>query len=221
MQELLLQLATVVERGKVNKNAPFPPDLKGQDGADEITAQLLEGGVKPDEILTGALMVGMKSVGDRFGSGEAFIPDLLIAAKAMYASMAHLKPFFESGDVDFKGTVILGTVSGDLHDIGKNLVKMILVGDGWKVIDLGTDIGSDKFLQALKENPGSVIGMSALLTTTMMNMEPITKDIKANYPDTKVFVGGAPLSDDFAQKIKADGYFSQPQDFAQYLSSQK
>ncbi len=220
MQELLLQLATVVERGKVNKNAPFPPDLKGQDGADEITAQLLEGGVKPDEILTGALMIGMKSVGDRFGSGEAFIPDLLIAAKAMYASMAHLQPFFESGEVEFKGTVILGTVSGDLHDIGKNLVKMILVGDGWKVIDLGTDIGSDKFLQAIKENPGSVIGMSALLTTTMMNMEPITKDIKANYPDTKVFVGGAPLSDDFAQKIKADGYFSQPQDFAQYLSSQ-
>ena len=220
MKELLLKLATVVERGKVNKTSPFPPDLKGQDGADEITAQLLENGVRPDKILTGALMIGMKAVGDRFGAGEAFIPDLLIAAKAMYASMAHLQPFFESGDVEFKGTVILGTVIGDLHDIGKNLVKMILVGDGWKVVDLGTDVGSEKFLQALEENPESIVGMSALLTTTMMNMESITKDVKTKYPETKVFVGGAPLSDDFANKINADGYFSHPQDFALHITSQ-
>ena len=219
MQELLKQLATCIERGKVDKNSPYPPDMKDQEGASEITAKLLEEGVSADDILKKSLMVGMNIVGDRFSQGKAFIPDLLIAAKAMNAAMAHLKPYFESGEAKHRGTMILGTVSGDLHDIGKNIVRMVLEGDGWKVVDLGVDVGSEKFLTALEENPDAHVGMSALLTTTMINMEASVKAIKEKNSDTKVFLGGAPLSKEFNDKIGADGYFPDPHTFAKYLAA--
>lgn len=219
MQELLEQLAICIERGKVDKNSPYPPDMKDQEGASEITAKLLEEGVSADDILKKSLMVGMNIVGDRFAQGKAFIPDLLIAAKAMNAAMAHLKPYFESGEAKHRGTMILGTVSGDLHDIGKNIVRMVLEGDGWKVVDLGVDVGTEKFLAALQENPDAHVGMSALLTTTMINMEASVKAIKEKNSDTKVFVGGAPLSKEFNDKIGADGYFPDPHTFAKYLAA--
>lgn len=218
-EELLNQLALCIERGKANLQANYPPDMKGEDGASELTETALQNGINPSDILSKALMKGMQNVGDKFSKGQAFIPDLLIAAKAMYAAMDHLKPFFESGEVQHKGSIILGTVAGDLHDIGKNLLKMVMEGNGWKVIDIGTDVSADKFLDTLKNNPQSMVGMSALLTTTMLNMEPVTQAIKKESPHTKVFVGGAPLTQAFNDKIGADGYFPSPQALVKYLDS--
>lgn len=219
MEELLNKLAICIERGKVNQTSPFPPDMKGEDGADEITKKAIDEGIAPSSILNDALMVGMRKIGDKFEEGKAFIPDMLIAAKAMNAAMVHLKPFFDAGDVELKGDFIIGTVAGDLHDIGKNIVRMVLTGSGWNVIDLGSDVKADKFVSTLKEYPNALVGMSALLTTTMMQMESTTKAIKEVSPDTKVFVGGAPLSQEFSDKIGADGYFPDPNKIAKYLAA--
>ena len=219
MKKLLEQLSASIERGKVSKDSPFPPDMKGQEGADELTKKALDSSIPPEVVLNEALMVGMRKIGDKFGEGKAFIPDMLIAAKAMNASMVHLKPFFESGEVEAKGDFIIGTVAGDLHDIGKNIVKMVLTGGGWNVIDLGTDVKAEKFVETLKQYPKAYIGMSALLTTTMINMEGTTKAIKDISPDTRVFVGGAPLSQEFSDKIGADGYYPDPNQFVQYLAT--
>ncbi len=219
MSELLEQLAVCIERGKVNEKSPFPPDLKGQLGADELTKQALDEGAEPNTILNDALMIGMGKIGDKFEAGKAFIPDMLISAKAMNAAMVHLKPFFESGDVELKGDFIIGTVAGDLHDIGKNIVRMVLTGSGWNVIDLGTDVKPEKFVEALKEFPDALVGMSALLTTTMMQMETSTKAIKDVSPETKVFIGGAPISQEFSDKIGADGFFPDPNKFVKHLAA--
>jgi len=218
MSELLEQLSMCVERGKVNAQSPFPPDLKGELGTDELTKQALDEGIAPEVILNESLMIGMRRIGDKFEQGKAFIPDMLIAAKAMNAAMVHLKPFFESGEVELKGDFIIGTVAGDLHDIGKNIVRMVLTGGGWNVIDLGSDVKPEKFVETLKEYPKAYVGMSALLTTTMMQMEVTTKAIKEVSPETKVFVGGAPLSEEYSEKIGADGYFPDPNKFVKYLT---
>ena len=218
MDNLLQKIALCIERGKVNQASPFPPDMKDDEGADELTKKAIEEGISANEILNDALMVGMRKIGDKFEEGKAFIPDMLIAAKAMNAAMVHLKPFFDSGEVVLKGDFIIGTVSGDLHDIGKNIVRMVLTGSGWNVIDLGSDVKSDTFVETLQKFPNAVIGMSALLTTTMMQMEVITKAIKEVSPATKVFVGGAPLSQEYSDKIGADGYFPDPNKFAKYLA---
>lgn len=219
MQDILEQLSICVERGKVDIRSPFPADMKGQEGADELTKKAIENKIPASMILNDALMQGMQRIGDKFGQGKAFIPDLLIAAKAMNAAMEHLKPFFESGEAQYKGTIIMGTVSGDLHDIGKNIVKMVLKGSGWDVIDLGVDVSAHKFVEALDQHPQSYVGLSALLTTTMLHMQDTTQAIKEKYPQTKVFVGGAPLSQEFSDKIGADGFFRDPQSFAKYLSA--
>lgn len=207
-----------IERGKPDRDSPFPPDMKGLEGASEITRKLIESGASADKIMKKALIVGMNNLGERFGRGEAFIPELLIAAKAMYAAMEHLKPFFESGEAERKGTVIVGTVYGDLHDIGKNIVRMVLEGDGWRVIDLGANVPVDSFMKSLDENPGANIGMSALLTTTMANMETSVKKIKNADPGIRVFIGGAPITHGFSDSIGADGYFPDPHSFTKYLS---
>ncbi len=219
MNNILEQLAICVERGKVDQKAVYPPDLKGQDGTDELTKLALSNHISPTKILEDALMIGMRKIGDKFSKGEAFIPDLLISAKAMKTAMLHLKPFFKLGDIKLKGTFIIGTVQGDMHDIGKNLVKMVLEGAGWQVVDLGTNIDAEKFKSALAEHPGALVGLSALLTTTMLNMETITRQIKETYPKTQVFVGGAPLTKKFNDKIGADGYFRDPREFANFLEA--
>ncbi len=219
MENILEQLAVCVERGKVNNKSSFPPELKGQDGADELTKKALESNIAPDVILNKALIIGMKRIGDKFEAGKAFIPDMLIAAKAMKAAMEHLRPFFESGEVKQKGTFVIGTVSGDLHDIGKNIVRMVLTGNGWKVIDLGVDVPAEKFVDAVVANQGCMVGLSALLTTTMVHMKDINAAIKEKYPNTKVFVGGAPLSHSFNDEIGADGYFPDPNKLVKYLDT--
>ncbi len=220
MSELLSKIAECIEFGKINKAAPYPPQMKGQDGADELTKQAIDEGVKAQDILTKGLMIGMGKIGVKFRENKVFVPQVLMSAKAMSTAMIHLKPFFASGEVVQKGTFIIGTVEGDLHDIGKNLVSMMVEGNGWKVVDLGTDVKAEQFVAALKEHENAFIGLSALLTTTMVNMEKITKAIKDAVPDAKVAVGGAPVTDDFRQKVGADAYSSDPQGLVEYLNSQ-
>ncbi len=220
MSELLSKIAECIEFGKINKAAPFPPQMKGQDGADELTAQAIAEGVNAQDILTKGLMVGMEKIGIKFRENKVFVPQVLMSAKAMSTAMVHLKPFFASGDVKQKGTFIIGTVEGDLHDIGKNLVSMMVEGNGYKVIDLGTDVKAEQFIEALKENRDAFVGLSALLTTTMVSMEKITKAIKTELPDAKVAVGGAPVTQDFCDKIGADAYSADPQGLVEYLNSQ-
>lgn len=217
MDPILTRLGEAIEAGKVDKNSPYPPQMKGQDGADELAGQALANGVAPTDLLTEALVPAMDRVGQKFSENKIFVPQMLMSAKAMGAAMQHLKPFFQSGDVQTKGTFIIGTVKGDLHDIGKNLVAMMVEGGGWTIIDLGVDVNEDTFNQAISENPGAVVGLSALLTTTMANMEEIVKKIKGNNPDTKILVGGAPLSDDFRSKIGADFYSPDPRGAVEYL----
>lgn len=216
--EILSHLSYCIEKGKADLATPIPPDMKDKPGASEITLQLLEEGVGPEEILNEALIPGMKRIGDQYSQGKAFVPNLLLAARAMNAAIDHLKPYFAGGVITVKGTFILGTVMGDLHDIGKNLVKAIVEGSGWKVIDLGTDVSSERFIKAIEENPGAAVGLSALLTTTMINMEKIVTDIRARFPEVKILVGGAPLSEEFCKKIGADFFSWDPQEAAEYLN---
>jgi methanogenic corrinoid protein MtbC1 len=210
--ELLEKLSECVEFGKINLASPYPPQMKGQPGADEITKEALESGVTPTEILNDALILAMNKVGQKFTENKIFVPQMLLSAKAMGASMVHLKPFFANGSVQRKGVFILGTVFGDLHDIGKNLFGMMVEGAGWEVIDLGIDVKTEKFVEAVQQHPTAVVGISALLTTTMVNMKPVIDAIKAVSPTTKVIVGGAPLSAEFASTIGADGYGKNPQE---------
>jgi methanogenic corrinoid protein MtbC1 len=220
MSELLSKIAECVEFGKINKNAPYPPQMKGMEGTDELTQLALAEGIKPQEILTSGLMPGMEKVGLKFRENKIFVPQVLMSAKAMSTALEHLKPYFLSGEAKQRGTLIIGTVEGDLHDIGKNLVSMMVEGNGWKVVDLGTDVSASQFVAALKENENAFVGLSALLTTTMVNMEKITKAIKEAVPGAKVAIGGAPVNENFRQRIGADAYSPDPQGLVEYLNSQ-
>ena len=155
MNEILKELAYCVESGKIDKASPYPPAMKGKNGADELAKEALDKGIKPDQILENALIPAMAVVGDRFSKKEIYVPQMLMSAKAMGASMVQLKPYFISGEIRTKGCFIMGTVRGDLHDIGKNLVSIMIEGGGWQVIDLGVDVGTTRFLKAIEENPGA------------------------------------------------------------------
>ena len=220
MNEILEKLLEAVESGKVDQKSPFPPQLRGQDGSHELTIKAIEAGINPQEILENALIPAMGNVGKKFSENKIFVPHMLMSARAMGASMVQLKPFFASGDIQTKGTFIIGTVKGDLHDIGKNLVAMMVEGGGWSIIDLGVDVGSDRFIEALENNPGAIVGLSALLTTTMVNMGEIVASIKAKNPETKILIGGAPVNSDFCQRIGADFYAPDPQRAVEYLNRQ-
>jgi 5-methyltetrahydrofolate--homocysteine methyltransferase len=217
MNKLLRQLAICIERGKVDEASPYPPDLKGKEGAGELTKKALDLGMPPGEVLADGLIKGMNMVGIKFKNGEYYLPDVLMAARAMYAGMAHLKPHFQSGKASYKGSVVLGTVAGDLHDIGKKIVSMFFAGSGWKVIDLGVDVAADKFVRAIEKHKPNAVGLSALLTTTMQSMADITSEIKGKHPNVLVIVGGAPLTKEFAKKIGADTYSPDPQGALDYL----
>ena len=217
MSNLIEKISESVENGKVDINSPYPPQLKGQPGADEFTRQALNEGVTPNDVLTLSLVPAMTKVGQKYAENKIFVPQMLLAAKAMAASMEHLKPYFQSGEIKRKGVVIMGTVVGDLHDIGKNLCCMMVEGAGWEVIDLGVDVKPEKFITALDKNPDAIVGLSALLTTTMVNMGKTITTIREKYPNTKVAVGGAPVSNDFAISIGANGYGKDPQEFILWL----
>ncbi|MBN1302711.1 MAG: corrinoid protein, partial [Melioribacteraceae bacterium] len=218
---ILDSLAECIELGKSDRDFPYPEHLKGREGASELTLAALKMGISPDDILKKALMIGMKRIGEQFAEGKVFIPNLLISAKAMYASMEHLKPYFDSGEAVHRGTFVIGTVAGDLHDIGKNLVKMVMEGDGWKVIDLGTNVSSDRFLESVQENNASVLGLSALLTTTMQNMSEVVNRVKGFNEGIKIFIGGAPVTKKYAVEIGADDYFPDPHSLASAFNEKR
>jgi len=219
MTDLLIKLATCVEFGKVDINSPYPPEMKNQEGAFELTKSALDSGVTPGIILEEALIPAMSKVGQKFSRNEIFVPQMLMAAKAMSSSMIHLKPFYLNGQTKRKGTFIIGTVTGDLHDIGKNLAAMMIEGGGWEVIDLGVDVSIDKFMQAVEKYPGAVLGLSALLTTTMENMRKTVIALREKHSDLKILIGGAPVTDEFCQKIGADFYSPDPQGAVEYLKT--
>ena len=218
MEDILEKLLEAVEFGKVDQKSPYPPQLRGMDGAHELTISAVETGISPQQILERALIPAMARVGKKFSENKIFVPQMLMSARAMGASMFQLKPFFASGAIKTKGTFIIGTVKGDLHDIGKNLVAMMVEGGGWTIVDLGVDVGSDRFIEALKNNPGAVVGLSALLTTTMVNMGEIVTSIREHLPKTKILIGGAPVNDDYCQKIGADFYAPDPQKAVEYMN---
>jgi 5-methyltetrahydrofolate--homocysteine methyltransferase len=218
MSTLLVQIARCVEVGKVNLQSPHPADLKGQFGADEWTKQALDEGVSPTEILHNGLIAGMGVVGKKFREGQMFLPEVLMSAKAMTAAMKHLEPHFLSGNIKPRGTIVLGTVKGDLHDIGKKIVSLFFQGGGWKVVDLGIDVSTEKFIAAIEIHQPKAVGLSALLTTTMLNMERTIQEAKAKYPSLKIIIGGAPVTAEFARKAGADGYAPDPQGGLEWLA---
>lgn len=220
MNDLLAQISHCIEFGKINAASPYPPDMKGQPGADELTKLALEQGIDPDHILHQGMVSGMERIGKKFSENKVFVPHMLMAAKAMTTAMQHITPYFLSGSVKRKGTVIIGTVTGDLHDIGKNLVRMMIEGAGYEVIDLGVDVNAAKFIDALKVTPGSAVGLSALLTTTMVNMANIVKEIRAFDAGVNILIGGAPVNMEFCRQIGADFYSPDPRGAVEYLNQQ-
>jgi 5-methyltetrahydrofolate--homocysteine methyltransferase len=174
----------------------------------ELTGQVIEEGVAPKSILDDGLIAGMNVVGERFRVHEIFLPDVLMAAKAMYAGMDQLRPLLIKEGIPSLGKIVIGTVQGDLHDIGKNLVGIMLKGAGFEVIDLGHDVAPEKMIETAKEQQIPVIGMSALLTTTMPMMREVIQRLKDEKldGDIKTVVGGAPVTEAFARDIGADAY---------------
>jgi len=174
----------------------------------ELVKQALEEKFVPKDILENGLIKGMGIIGEKFKKNEVYVPEVLIAARAMHAGMDILRPKLVETGVKNIGKVAMGTVKGDLHDIGKNLVKMMLEGAGFEVIDLGVDVSSDKFVEAVKEHQPNIVGMSALLTTTMINMADVIKSLEsAGLRDkVKVMIGGAPITQSYAEQIGADSY---------------
>jgi len=192
MEELLLKLKAAVIEG------------------DEVAvSRMVEDGLasdlSPRRILEEAMMPAMEEVGERFSKGEAYIPELIVAAYAMEAGMAELKPRL-SGDEESGGTILLGTVAGDIHSIGKNLVRMCLEGAGFDVVDIGEDIKAEKFVDAYRRHNPQILGLSALLSSTMLHMREVIEAVRAVDPGAIVMVGGAPVTAEFAEEIGASGY---------------
>ena len=189
------EISEALQKGKAN-------DVK------ELVQSQLDSGTSAKEILQEGLMPGMDVIGQKFKANEIYVPEVLIAARAMAAGTELLRPLLVSEDVQPRGTVVLGTVKGDLHDIGKNLVKMMMEGKGFNVVDLGTDVPADRFVAAATENKAQIIACSALLTTTMMEMKGIvTAAESAGVRESiKIMIGGAPVTQQYSDSIGADGY---------------
>ena len=189
------EISEALQKGKAN-------DVK------ELVQKELDNGTSAKDVLEGGLMAGMDIVGRQFKANEIYVPEVLIAARAMAAGTELLKPLLISEDVKPRGTIVLGTVKGDLHDIGKNLVKMMMEGKGFNVVDLGTDVMADRFVAAATENKADIIACSALLTTTMTEMKNVvTAADSAGVRDrVKIMVGGAPVTQQYCDSIGADAY---------------
>ncbi len=191
----LNDISEALQRGKADKLS-------------ELVKQALAEGIAPKNILEEGLIHGMSIIGKKFKKNEVYVPEVLIAARAMHAGMDILRPKLVETGVKNIGKVAIGTVKGDLHDIGKNLVKMMLEGGGFEVIDLGTDVSVDKFVEAVKVDQPDIVGMSALLTTTMVNMPEVVKALEAAglRDKVKIMIGGAPITQNYADQIGADSY---------------
>ena len=175
---------------------------------ESLVGQALAAGLPAARILNEGLIPGMERLGVLFKNNEVFIPEVLVAARAMNAGLGKLEPHLAAAGVKPRGVVVIGTVKGDLHDIGKNLVAMMLRGNGYKIVDLGVDVLPEKYLEAAKANGAGAIALSALLTTTMTNMKSVVEQVKQSdlAGKLKVMVGGAPLTQSFCDEIGADGY---------------
>ncbi len=198
-----------------NLNELYEAILNGKlEQAQEVTRQAIAEGVDPQSIINNYMVKGMEEIGARFEAGKAFVPNLLMSARAMKGSLELLKPLLKGDRSSSAGKVVIGTVKGDLHDIGKNLVASMLEGCGFEVINLGVDVSSEKFIDAARANNADIICMSALLTTTMNYMKEVVAAVEASGLKGKVktMVGGAPLNNDFAMSIGADGYSSNAND---------
>jgi len=174
----------------------------------DLTQKAVSEGIAATEILDNGLVAGMNVVGEKFKNNEVFIPEVLVSARAMKAGMKIVRPLLAEANVQSKGTIVVGTVKGDLHDIGKNIVGMLLEGAGYQVTDLGTDVSVAQFMEVVEKEGATVIGMSALLTTTMTYMKEVIDAVDdAGLRDkVKVIIGGAPITQSYADEIKADGY---------------
>lgn len=197
MGELLQKISTSVIEGEV-------------EGIESLTLAALEAGHEAGEILNIGLMPGMQHVGDEFKAGNMFVPEVLRSARVMQTAMNKLKPLLVEGGAEMTGKISIGTVKGDLHDIGKNLVAMMCEGAGFEVRDLGRDVDSETFVEEVRNSAPDVLAMSALLTTTMRSMEQTIRMLEAAglREKVKVIIGGAPITADFASRIGADGYAS-------------
>jgi 5-methyltetrahydrofolate--homocysteine methyltransferase len=181
--------------------------IKGQaPKVKELVQKAIDEKVPVKDILEKGLIAGMNVIGERFKKNEVYVPEVLIAARAMKTGMELLKPLLVKSDIKPLGVVVIGTVKGDLHDIGKNLVAMMLEGAGFKVIDVGIDVPAEKFITSAKESNANIVAMSALLTTTMVSMKTIIEEMKKAGLMIKTMVGGAPVTQSYADEIGADGY---------------
>ena len=183
-------------------------ELGNRPSAEALTRQALDAGHDPALLIRDALIPAMAVVGEKFKCGEYFVPELLVASRAMRACLDLIRPVLVPGTFQTIGRVVIGTVRGDLHDIGKNLVKIMLEGAGFEVIDLGVDVAPERFVEAVREHRPQIVGMSALLTTTMMSMPATIQALQAAAlrEQVKVIIGGAPITETFANEITADGY---------------
>lgn len=173
----------------------------------ELVKKAIDEGQDVKKVLNEGLIAGMNVVGEKFKKNEFYVPEVLIAARAMKSGMEIIKPILADKDVRGLGTIVLGTVRGDLHDIGKNLVGMMLEGGGFEVVDLGVDVSPEKFVEVTKEKKAQLIGLSALLTTTMVSMKEVVETVrKSGLKDVKIMIGGAPVTQSYAEEIGADGY---------------
>jgi 5-methyltetrahydrofolate--homocysteine methyltransferase len=207
--DIITKLRENVIEGRINsEDEGVYGELAGTPGVVELTKQALEANISLESIINNGLSSGMKVVGEKFSSKEYFIPDMLASAEAVGAAMDIIKPLLEASDIKTKGTFIIATVKGDLHDIGKNIVAIMVKGAGYNVIDMGIDVPTEKIVQLVKDEKPEFLGLSALLTTTMLEMETVIKALKENdvKDNVKVLVGGAAVSDEFAREIGADAY---------------
>ena len=200
------EIKELVICGHINSQSKYPPDFSGKPGVEEQVQAAINKEIPVEDILRQGLIAGMDIVGDKFSNGEYFVPEMMFSAKAMKAGLKILRPLMMDQTALSSGKVIIGTVQGDMHDIGKNLVAMMLEGAGFEVIDLGVNTSPQKFLEQAKEHPEALIGLSALLTITMANMRSVIEILNENGMTNKVFIGGAPLTSKFAQEIGADGF---------------
>jgi 5-methyltetrahydrofolate--homocysteine methyltransferase len=178
------------------------------ESVEELTKRALSQDISAEDILNNGLVAGMNIVSKKFKNNEIFIPEVLISAKSMYSGLGIIKPLLAEANVQSKGKVVIGTVKGDLHDIGKNIVAMLLQGAGFDVVDLGADVPKEKFLEFVKDERVDILGMSALLTTTMIYMKETIEALKnaGLRENVKVIIGGAPVTESYAAQIDADGY---------------
>ncbi|HUU08461.1 MAG TPA: corrinoid protein [Dehalococcoidales bacterium] len=206
---ILAQLKENVIQGRKNQDEEgIDEKLSGTRGVVELTRLALEKKISPEEIINKALTAGMRVVGEKYSSKEYFIPDMLASAEAVGEAMEILRPLLEAANVETKGKFAIATVKGDIHDIGKNIVAILLKGAGYEVNDLGTNVSAEKIIDFIKKENPDYLGLSALLTTTMPEIGVVIEALKDNglRDRVKVLIGGAAVSDDFAQEIGADAY---------------